>query len=158
MKLSVRSLLTFLCILAASCVNHDIPMQSTDDSFVFGRYFGYCAGDCYDAFVLRGNSLYQSENETYPSKGSPWTLPQLKSMDQAQKNIANELRGLIPQSLLDSNETLIGCPDCGDFGAVYIELNYSGKKRFWYLGYMAEDPDIKNFVITVHKKIDLIIK
>ena len=156
MKLKTRTAIALISIIVAACVSHDIPATSPADSFVFGRYFGYCAGDCYDVFVLSGSSLYHSEDETYPTKGSPWNLPRLSSLNNDQKNIATELRGLIPESLLNKKENVIGCVDCGDFGAVYIELNQNGNKRFWYIDNMTTDPELKNFVITVHKKIDLI--
>ena len=155
MKLKIRFVL--VCFVLAGCVSHDIPLTSQTDSFVFGRYFGYCAGDCYDVFVLSGNSLYHSEDETYPTKGSPWTLPRLSSLSNDQKNIASELRGLVPQALMNKKENVIGCVDCTDFGAVYIELNQGGTKRFWYIDNMTTDPELKNFVVTVHKKIDLIV-
>ena len=158
MKLKARLLVTALCMVVVGCVNHDIPMTSPSDSFVFGRYFGYCAGDCYDVFVLTGSSLYHSEEEGYPTQGTPWTLPRLSSLNNDQKNIATELRSLVPQSLLGKKENVIGCVDCSDFGAVYIELNQNGAKRFWYIDNMTQDPELKNFVITVHKKIDLIVK
>lgn len=158
MKRKTRSFIALICVIVAGCVNHDIQITSPTDSFVFGRYFGYCAGDCYDVFVLSNSSLYHSEDETYPTKGSPWALPRLSSLNNNQKDIATELRGLVPQSLLNKKENVIGCVDCGDFGAVYIELNQNGQKRFWYIDNMTTDPDLKNFVVTVHKKIDLIVQ
>ena len=158
MRSIIRVFVVSICVIIVGCVNHDIPMSSPTDSFVFGRYFGHCAGDCYDVFILTSSSLYHSEDETYPTKGIPWTLPRLSSMNDAEKNIATELRGLFPQALLNKNENVIGCVDCGDFGAVYIELNQNGNKRFWYIDNMTQDPELKNFVVTVHKKIDLIVK
>ncbi|HEY0654591.1 MAG TPA: hypothetical protein VGD65_15750 [Chryseosolibacter sp.] len=149
------SLILLLAMLAPGCVDHEI--ESPVDSFVFGRYYGYCAGDCFHAFVVKENSLYQSENETYPSKDAPWSLPSLRLLSEDQKALVADLPSLIPQSLLNTSETVIGCPDCGDFGAIYIELNQNGNKRFWYVDNAIQEQELKDFITTIHERINLLV-
>jgi hypothetical protein len=153
MKKSLCFLIPILSILVTACADHDLDSST---SFAFGRYYGYCAGDCSDAFVLKNNSLYQSEGEIYPDTDRPWSLPALNSLNNDQKNAVAELPSLLPQSLVDSETNIIGCPDCTDFGAVYIELNQNGHRRFWYIDNATQDQEIKNFISVVHDKITLL--
>jgi hypothetical protein len=158
MKLRLRYFAVCLCLLGAACVNHDFDQQTAADSFVFGRYYGYCAGDCYNVFVLKDNSLFQSEDEAYPATNGPWSLPSLRALTDDKKNLAADLPALLPQALLNSDKNVIGCPDCGDFGGLYIELNQNGQNRFWYIDNATQDQELKDFIAIVHDRITALVQ
>ncbi len=139
-----------------ACADHDLVDTLSKDYFVFGRYYGYCAGDCLDVFALSNEILYKAEGESYPTQNSPWNLPDMLSLDDDKKELVSELPGLVPQVLLNTEEHVIGCPDCSDFGAVYIEMNHNGEKKFWYIDNATQDIDLKNFIGTVHTKVNLL--
>jgi len=60
--------------------------------------------------------------------------------------------------LLDDHDTIIGQPDAGDWGGLYIEYNKDAVRRYWLLDQMKSNvPEyLYDFIDKVNEKIALI--
>lgn len=79
-------------------------------------------------------------------------------MSQKKFIDANDLLNFFPSDLLLEPKTVIGQPDAGDWGGLYIEYNYNGTRKFWLLDQMKSNVPSKyhNFLDKVNEKIKLI--
>jgi hypothetical protein len=158
MKLKQRLVQSIVAaFFLAGCVNHDFIAVAPADNFIVGRFYGFCNTDCNDIFMLTDQSLYQAKHEEYPLLTAPWELSEFSSMDNSKRDIAIELRSAFPEFLLSTDQTVIGCPDCTDAGGIYLEINNNGARRYWYIDNLTQQPELKNYVLTIHKKLNLIL-
>jgi hypothetical protein len=96
--------------------------------FIFGHFYGECGGEgCVETFKLEDGALFEDDLDHYPSLGTAidahWNkLPDEKY--EAVKSLSNE----IPASLFDESNHILGIPDGGDWGGIYVEAKYSGSQ------------------------------
>lgn len=152
--------LCFMGLLFQSCKkDEDTGMTSDSDFLIFGHFYGLCSGeDCVEIFKLDESQLLEDSEDNYPDSDVFNTLN--FSIDQADKRtLVEDLLDKIPDELLQTSEKVIGSPDAGDWGGVYIEVNLNGQHDFWLLD-MAEDnlpnEELKTFRAEVVEAIDLI--
>lgn len=100
---------------------------------VFGHFYGECEGEqCIELFKLEECKLYEDQKDELDRSGPPnanW-----KQLSEAQYALVSGLPAEIPRQLLDEPETVIGQPDAGDWGGLYIEVRYLGETLHWYVG------------------------
>lgn len=113
-------LIFFSTILYLSCEKATLFAKS-GEILVYGTSFGECQGPCYQEvlvnekgeveFLVRYNGLEESSQfNTF--------MP-----DEVQQSIENEFS----LSNLQSLDDVIGCPDCADGGAEWLELRRAGQ-------------------------------
>jgi hypothetical protein len=72
----------------------------------------------------------------YPNPQTPF---QNQSLDAKSVNKAKELLKAFPKELLGVNGEIIGCPNCADEGALYVEIKLKGQEtRYWLIGKSPE--------------------
>ena len=64
----------------------------------------------------------------------------------------------VPSELTKENEVVIGMPDAGDWGGIYLEIMEGSEKRFWLIDKMEYNlPDyLKPFVAKVNDAIEAV--
>jgi hypothetical protein len=129
MKKTPIALILLLAIGLVSCEKTELE----PDYFVFGHFFGFCAGEqCIEIFKVEDGKLYEDNKDTYPSQTEPyegnWTL----LADSLYQSVTH-LEGMLPQGLVDTSATVIGVPDAYDQGGLYIGQRLNGEERFWLL-------------------------
>ena len=156
----MKHLIFTLCILtfAISSCKKDTVVLSSCDYLIFGHYYGECFGEeCIEIFRLEKNQLLEDTLDVYPISTSFYNgnyilLPQQKF------DTAKDLINYFPGDLLTEPNTVIGQPDAGDWGGLYIEYNIDGIRKFWLLDQMKSNVPSKyhNFINKVNEKITLI--
>jgi hypothetical protein len=129
--------------------------QDTGSYLVFGSYYGMCQGDdCVTFYLVRDGKLYKDKKHQYPTNG---TLHEgdYEAISDDKYQLVKDLSGKVPEKLLSESSTSIGCPDCADGGGIYIEINSTEGKRFWYLDNNdRETPEyLHDFIAEVNAKI-----
>jgi len=156
----MKRLIFTLCILTitiSSCRKDNIVLSSSD-YLIFGHFYGECFGEeCIEIFRLEQNQLLEDTKDVYPNSTSFYNgnyilLPQQKF------DYAKDLINFFPSDLLTEPNTVIGQPDAGDWGGLYIEYNIDGTRKFWLLDQMKSNVPSKyhNFIDKVNEKITLI--
>ena len=90
-----------------------------------GTSFGMCVGYCQNDYVLDGTRVTLTQNGTRTQAQSPTRTCQttLSAAD------AEALRASANFEAFSSKPATLGCPDCADGGAEYIELQTGDRKH-----------------------------
>lgn len=150
-------ILCLLIITLCSC-KKDSVIPSTSDYIIFGHFYRECAGEqCIEIFRLEQNRLLEDTKDSYPNSSSFYN-GNYKSLTNQKFNDAKELLNFFPNDLLTEINPVIGQPDAGDGGGLYIEYNYNGTRKFWLLDQKKSNVPSKyhNFIDKVNEKIKLI--
>lgn len=159
MKAIKSIVLSALIVLAcASCKKKEEAVPSDTDYLVFGHFYGMCQGEqCVEIFKLETRNLWEDDNDHYPGQqdfyqGHFLLLPSAKF--EAVKDLADDF----PAALLNETERVIGLPDAGDWGGLYIEYSQNGTHRFWLLDQKKDNVPayLHHFIDRVNEKIALI--
>ena len=150
-------ILCFLTITLCSC-KKDAVIPSTSDYLVFGHFYGECAGEqCVEIFRLEQNRLLEDTRDSYPNSTGFYNA-NYKLLTNQKFNDAKDLLNFFSNDLLTETNLVIGQPDAGDWGGLYIEYNFNGTRKFWLLDQMKSNVPTKyhNFIDKVNEKIKLI--
>ena len=117
--------LLLLVTLGRCTQNNAIPAEASADALVIrtGTSFGFCVGYCQKEYVFTetGVTLTQtSRSPTQPVKTCQATLSQAAW---------NALKAAANVTLFSKQPETLGCPDCADGGAEYIELQTGDQKH-----------------------------
>lgn len=147
-------LLLFSAILfQASCKKSNIGLSS-ENYIVFGEFFGECEGaTCVDIYRLEQDKLFEDIKDTYPSFNQYYSGV-YKVLSKAEFDSTKDLMDYFPEALLSETDTVIGMPDAGDWGGIYIEYNYGTTRRFWILDLNKDNVPVAyhEFIDKVHEK------
>ncbi len=165
MKISLWSagMLLGLSFVFSSC-DKDKGQNPAGDThyFIFGHFYGECAGEgCIETYKLENGRLYEDDLDNYPNFTKPieahWNeLSQTKF--EAVKDIEDE----IPSELYQLPDHVLGMPDAGDWGGIYVEVHneadFAYPSGFWLLDKDEYNmPQLYNdFVDKIEVKIALI--
>lgn len=117
---------TISLVLLVACSNDDDQNdqinKGSETTLIFGKYAGFCIGDCFDVFKIDEGKLEEDRvvdfyTEDYTFNGS-FTFS--NAQYTAYKNILDE----IPEELVNGANKTYGCPDCTDQGGYYIEIRF----------------------------------
>jgi hypothetical protein len=142
MKMNRLFLLSVFCgitiLLNTGCKDEECGDPSGEQAyFIFGAFYGECVGGgCINIFKVENGQLYEDDLDLYPNGTTPidahWNQLSNDKYEEV-KNLAAE----IPMSLFNETDHILGIPDGGDWGGIYVEVNYSGhqalKSGFWLL-------------------------
>lgn len=124
MKLSVVTLL-FLTILGR-CTPGTISGERLSDAATIrtGTSFGMCAGYCQKDYVLNGTNV----TLTTSSNNNPTQYPTRTCQTTISQESWTSLKDFVNLDAFNKLPERLGCPDCADGGAEYIEIE-SGDQR-----------------------------
>ncbi len=113
---------------------------SQDFYLVFGHFYGECIGEtCIEIFKIENGKLYEDTLDYYPGYNN---LPHNASYVQRSNDKYEKVKyipDLIPNELYSENAIVIGQPDAGDWGGLYLETNKTGKKEYWLIDKMKNN-------------------
>lgn len=96
----------------------------TNDMVVkYGTSFGMCAGYCQKEIQVSSKSVIFTKRK---NGNNPDTKTCTKTISEAD---LNNLKAIIGNLNISSFSEVIGCPDCADGGAEWIEVNTGNAKR-----------------------------
>jgi hypothetical protein len=146
-----------LLVIANGCVNHDTMPGLSEDYLVFGSYYGMCAGNCSNFFLIDNGSLYKIGKGKYPNQ-SKFDIQDLTKLNDQKYEQVKDLVQDVPSLLFQETQTVIGCPDCADAGGLYIETKVNGERKYWYIDNVGTlTPEyLHSFVVEVNDKIRLL--
>lgn len=150
------SLLSTL-LFNSSCSKEDAPDEN-QDYLIFGHYYGLCSGEeCVEIFCLEALRLLEDSNDDYPNSSSFYNAD-FYELSSSQYEEVKDLMDFFPDTLLSINDVVIGQPDAGDWGGLYIEYNVDGNRRFWLLDQKIDNvpPSLHEFIDKVNEDILLI--
>ena len=162
----VYFLLTIFCLVVCieySCKDEECGDPNGDlEYFVFGHFYGECGGEgCVEMFKVEDGKLYEDDLDDYPNYTTPieahWNELPGEKYDEV-KNLSAE----VPMELFDETDHVLGFPDGGDWGGIYVEFKYSGnqasKSGFWLLDKNESNMAkvYNDFVDKIEEKIQLI--
>ena len=139
-------LFVLLCFILTACKDDPCSKPLPEgDIFIFSKYYCECMGSCITGYKLTDQGLFQGAGTWCDPATLTFSATPL-SDDKA--NLAQTLRYAIPAQMLDTDEEVYGCPDCGDWGGYYIELTSGGTTKSWRLDTHKDGlpADIKAYV------------
>jgi len=89
-----------------------------------GTSFGMCAGYCQSDYVFNGTSVTLTQNGTRTQQAPAKTCQTTISIAEW-----NTLKTLANVDTFSGKSATLGCPDCADGGAEYIELQTGDQKH-----------------------------
>ena len=138
--------LYLLVVIVISCDKTD-DFDTEIKQIRYGTSFGECVGYCNSDILLRAGLV------TYTSSGWVNSVETITCTEPLSVESWNSFKnGLNFSNFLKLPET-IGCPDCADGGAEWIEIEaISGKKHKVTFEYMNEPEELSNYVIVLRAK------
>ena len=131
------------------------------DQFVFGHFYGECGGEgCVEIYKIEDGMLFEDTTDFYPAAFAPHDRIYV-ALSGEQYEAVKDLFDFFPEELYSEPDNVIGIPDGGDWGGIYVETyfeNNPAKSGFWLLDQNAANmPDLYNtFVARINEKITLI--
>jgi hypothetical protein len=153
-----RNILSTICLtvfLLASCEKDDSIKLSDSDYIVFGHFYGECMGEqCVEIFRLEKDKLFEDTKDQYPNRND-FYVGNFVQLSQQKFNDTKDLTNYFPTDLLNETDTVIGQPDAGDWGGLYVEYYFNGVRKFWLLDQMKSNIPTKyhNFIDKINEKI-----
>ena len=137
MKSKLINGLVMLSVAIFSCKNQEVSTAST---IKYGTSFGMCAGYCKRELVLNNKqaTLSLSKNGSNPETK--------KCVNELAAATVKSINNSIDANTFNSLPDVIGCPDCADGGAEYIEITNNGKTKKVTFEYGKTPPQIKQLV------------
>ena len=169
-KLFLATLLV-LFVFSSCELDEAIPVSNTPDLtiedrasknrglvLIFGRYYGRClAESCIDIFWTNGNTLLEDKVDAYPSSTSFYNgkFTEIKGSEQIK---TDELLSGFPESLFltPSNFNVIGTPDAGDWGGIYLQYRDNNKQIQWLVDKNTRNipKQLVAYINDVNDKVD----
>ncbi len=144
-------LLTFFAFVALSVGCQETTVQSVSDSLTIrtGTSFGMCVGDkCRKEYVFNGTSATLTHSGN--GRGNP--TPAKTCQKQLSAQDWNALKAAVDLSMFNRQPEVIGCPDCADGGAEYIELEQGDSKHRVTFPYGQTIPGFEPLVNALRKQ------
>jgi hypothetical protein len=127
----------------SSCEIGEFSNRSDNFEYVkYGTSFGECLGYCVNSISLDGSEIVLLR-EGWNIEGG---LPDIKITESLQDSIWLKITQEIDFSAFSKLDTILGCPDCTDGGAEWLEVSYKGDIHKVVFEYMNE-PEILELCI-----------
>jgi hypothetical protein len=137
----------------------DIEVSRSEDTFTFGHFYGECMGEyCVEIFRIEDNKVFEDTNDNYPNgngfyEGDFSVLLSSENYEQVMGLVAD-----FPADLWSEGGKIIGQPDAGDWGGLYLEYKNGEDHNFWLLDQLKSNvPEgYHEFIDSVNAKIALL--
>lgn len=150
MKLSAL----FIClslVMSMSCTD-DATANAEIDYLIFGHFYGECSGEvCIEIFRIDAKQISEDINDTYPNSNDFYN-GQFVPLDQEVFLQVNNLREEFERKLLNEDEVVIGQPDAGDWGGIYLEYKSGSTRRFWLIDQKKDN--LPTYLYNFHDAIN----
>ena len=152
-----RNLLFTACLtllVLTSCKKDDVEL-SKSDYIIFGHFYGECMGEqCVEIFRLEQEKLFETPKTNIQTETNFMTETMFNFHNKF--NDTKDLTNYFPTDLLNETDTVIGQPDAGDWGGLYVEYNSDEVRKYWLLDQKKSNVPSKyhNFIDKVNEKID----
>jgi hypothetical protein len=115
-------ILIVMTIFITAC-NNDEAENSTD-YIIFGYSYGECQGeDCIKYFKVDQKGVYEYDDNCLPTLISSCVDTNPTKLSDDKFDIAITLFNNFPTDLYDESGGTLGCPDCHDQGALYLQIS-----------------------------------
>ena len=119
MRLKTILILGF-CMILSSCEEKDSPISKISSGTSFGECIGYCQREL----------IIQEGQVSYVASGYDiLNFPELQTDTAFSAQAWEDLVALVDFDELLGYEDVIGCPDCADGGAEWIEVVLDGQSK-----------------------------
>ena len=149
----------FLSVMTSLVILTSCKKQANEkDYLIFGHFYGECLGEnCVEIFKLESDRILEDENDNYP-KQETYYIGNFSELDKLKFEEIKDLLGFFPRDLLNESSSVIGQPDAGDWGGIYIEYNFNSVREFWLIDQMQSHIPtyLHEFVDKTNEKIELI--
>ena len=125
------------------------------DTFIFGHFFGECFGEsCVEIYKIEGDQLFEDTKDQYPSiNGNTYDWVQREDVNiQLIEDILID----IPDELFNETDQIIGMPDAGDWGGIYVKVIRESDTKFWLIDHFNEN--VPEYLIDFTTSIKLSIE
>jgi hypothetical protein len=159
------------CVIAAAfvlvsmaCDKKDLPVRPAAgdfEYFMFGHFYGKCGGEaCIEIYKMDTKGLWEDTTDVYPVWMSPYIGTYIR-LSNEKYELVKDITDFFPEELYAEPNHVLGIPDGGDWGGIYVEIKYvddEEKSGFWLLDQNAYNmPDVFNaFVTRINEKIALV--
>lgn len=143
-------------IITSSCDSGDDLSPLSNREIIFGHFYGECQGEaCIEIFKLNDFELLEDTSDHYLFEDVFQSGNYYKHEDR-YFDIARPLLDIIPSELYTEKPGVYGCPDCGDWGGIHIQIEVDGRiKNFRFDQIIDQNPKyIRNFL----QEINLVIR
>ncbi|UZR99764.1 hypothetical protein [Chondrinema litorale] len=154
------ALLLILAVFNLGCQDEETESIEKGESgyIIFGHFYGECMGEsCVEIFKLEADRLLEDTKDKYPLQSSYYE-GEYRTLSNAKFDKVRDMFFSFPDELFDYPQTIIGEPDAGDWGGLYIEYNFEGIRKYWLLDQMKDNvpTELHAFIDKVNLSIDLI--
>ena len=122
MKNFLPLILSAILVVFIGCSQGDII--ESEYTIKSGSSFGMCVGPCYQELSVNESQAVLRIRETKSEGGQTDLKVENKRTVTAQE--WNELKALVDQEAISALPEIIGCPDCADGGAEWIQIQSPG--------------------------------
>lgn len=141
MKNLIFILLSILCLLMAGCSQADI--LESDYVIRYGTSFGECMGDCYKETSI---TKYQATLRVQEYQQGKQTELQVRAEKDLTVQDFDQINSLVDTDIIQALPETIGCPDCADGGAEWIEIQSLEMHKKVTFEYLNEPNSLKDLV------------
>jgi len=145
-----------LLALTVSCSDFDDSFDLEKDEYlIFGHFYGECYGEgCIEVFKLKDKMLSEDTIDKYPGS-IDFYEGNFEVLDQELFEAVRDITTFFPAGLLNEDDRVLGMPDAGDWGGLYIEYNRNGTRQFWLLDQKKDNVPsyLHGFIDLVNEKI-----
>jgi len=142
-----------------SCKKDNTGSTTADkDYIVFGHFYGFCHGEqCIEIFKISAGKLYEDILDHYPGTENPYDGSYVLLTDEKYQ-LVKDMVNNIPNTLYQVNNHVIGTPDAGDWGGLYLEVTVNGQRRFWLFDKMKQNlpEDLRPLADEIERCISLV--
>lgn len=134
-------------LLFASCKKEQTPVAPVVDDItvISGTSFGECIGYCRtEVRISRTVATY-----TKSSWGRSPAYPEVTTTQLLSTAEWESLLRAIDPSALEKVDSVVGCPDCADGGAEWIEVTYNGTHKKVMFEFDKPIPTIQDLIDNV---------
>ena len=142
----MRKIILFLLFSLAVTLSSSFTCEKTEESgnvnyLSYGTSFGECLGYCVREIVVSGGATFTK---------SGWLVDEtLPDSSCSIQFIMDPLPGYLEDIDLDeflAMEEIIGCPDCADGGAEWLELGFEDQIKRVIFEYMNEPEEFEDVI------------
>lgn len=126
---------------------------------IFGHFYEECVQEsCVLMYKVEETRLLADTKQEYPNMQERYVGNFTEELDNSDFQIANDLRFEIPDELFDTPNGIIGQPDAGGWGGLYLEYNFEDEMRYWYIDQNKGNlpPHLRDFIDEINNRIFLI--
>lgn len=135
-------IIPFIILMVGFCDEKTENLPNDISHISYGTSFGECIGYCQHEIKI-------SEEEIV-SVRKGWDLqellPELKIEEQILPDYWNLFAELVDFSKFSKLDSVLGCPDCADGGAEWIEIKHEGESKKVVFEYRNEPDEVKEYI------------